>query len=155
MTSPRNTELADDFRDCIACLNDHQVSFVVVGGYAVGWHGALRATGDIDFLYEQTKGNVARLCSALRKFGAPERLIDPKFFLSPGAVTQIGVPPLRIDLLASVTGVTFDAVRAGAVAVELAGLRLLVIGLAELRKNKRSTGRAKDREDLRRLRSVK
>ena len=150
-----NAELADDFRDCIACLNEHQVSFVVVGGYAVGWHGAPRATGDIDFLYEQTKGNVARLCLALRQFGAPERLIDHKFFLPSGAVTQMGVPPLRIDLLASVTGVTFDAIRAGAVAVELAGLRLLVIGLAELRKNKRSTGRAKDREDLRRLRSVK
>ena len=150
-----NAELADDFRDCIACLNDHQVSFVVVGGYAVGWHGAPRATGDIDFLYEQTKDNVARLCAALREFGAPERLIDPRFFLSPGAVTQMGVPPLRIDLLASITGVSFDAVRAGAVAVELDGLRLLVIGLAELRINKRSTGRGKDKEDLKRLRKAK
>ncbi len=153
--APDNAELADDFRDCIECLNDHDVSFVLVGGYAVGWHGVIRATGDIDFLYEQTEDNVDRLCAALRDFGAPEQLVDPGFLLTPDAVTQIGIPPLRIDLLASITGVSFDAVRAGAETVELDGLRLLVIGLPELRINKGATGRAKDRDDLRRLRAAK
>jgi hypothetical protein len=123
-----------------------------VGGYAVGWHGVIRATGDIDFLYEQTEGNVTRLCAALRDFGAPEQFVDPAFLLTPYAVTHIGTPPLRIDLLASITGVSFEAVRAGAEPVELDGLRLLVIGLRELRINKGATGRAKDRDDLRRLR---
>ena len=153
--APDNAELADDFRDCIECLNDHDVSFVLVGGYAVGWHGVIRATGDIDFHYEQTEDNVDRLCAALRDFGAPEQLVDPGFLLTPDAVTQIGIPPLRIDLLASITGVSFDAVRAGAETVELDGLRLLVIGLPELRINKGATGRAKDRDDLRRLRAAK
>lgn len=146
-----NAALADDFRDCIACLNAHQVHFVLVGGYAVGWHGVVRATGDIDFLYEQTEDNVRRLCDALQDFGAPEHVIDPEFLLSPDAVTQIGLEPFRIDLLAAITGVTFDEVRAGAVEIELEGQRLLVIGINELRANKRATGRAKDRDDLRRL----
>lgn len=153
--TPDNAELADDFRDCIECLNDHDVSFVLVGGYAVGWHGVIRATGDIDFLYEQTEDNVDRLCAALRDFGAPEQLVDTGFLLTPDAVTQIGIPPLRIDFLAAITGVSYDAVRAGAETVELDGLRLLVIGLPELRVNKRATGRAKDRDDLRRLRAAK
>lgn len=111
----------------------------------------VRATGDIDFLYEQTVSNVARLCAALRDFGAPMQLIDPKFLLSTDAVTQIGREPLRIDLLAAITGVTFDEVRAGAEEAELDGQRIFVIGINELRTNKRATGRAKDKEDLRRL----
>ena len=74
--SPRNSELSDDFRDCIDALNEHEVSFVLVGGYAVGYHGVVRATGDIEFLYEQTPENVERLCTALQDFGAPEHLID-------------------------------------------------------------------------------
>lgn len=152
---PANSDLAPDFRDCIQCLNDHGVAFVLVGAYAVGWHGVIRATGDIDFLYKPSQDNVARLCAALRDFGAPEALIDPVFLASPNAVTQMGVPPIRIDLLASITGVSFDAVRDGAETVELAGLRLLVMGLRELRINKRAAGRAKDRDDLRRLRAVK
>lgn len=153
--APDNAWLADDFRDCIECLNDHDVSFVLVGGYAVGWHGVIRATGNIDFLYQQTDDNVTRLCAALRDFGAPEQLVDAAFLMTPDAVTQIGLPPLRIDLLASITGVSFDAVCAGAEPVELDGLRLLVIGLPELRINKGATGRAKDRDDLRRLRAAR
>ncbi|GAC1462440.1 MAG: hypothetical protein PVSMB1_13080 [Gemmatimonadaceae bacterium] len=149
-----NASLADDFRDCIEYLNAHRVIFVLVGGYAVGWHGVVRATGDIDFLYDQKAENVARLCAALRDFGAPEHLIDPKFLLSPNAVTQIGRAPLRIDLLAAITGVSFAKVRAGADQVELDGQRLFVIGINELRTNKRATGRAKDKEDLRRLEAV-
>ncbi len=150
-----NAELGADFRDCIQCLNDRGVAFVLVGAYAVGWHGVIRATGDIDFLYEPSRDNVARLCAALRDFGAPPALIDPEFLSSPKAVTQMGVPPIRIDLLASISGVSFNAVRDGADTVELAGFRLLVIGLRELQINKRASGRAKDLDDLRRLRAVK
>ena len=151
---PGNTELADDFRDCIAALNTRAVVFVLVGGFAVGWHGVVRATGDIDFLYKQDPENVARLCKALEDFGAPRHFIDPAFLLSANAVTQIGNPPLRIDLLSAISGVGFHAVRAGAIATELAGERLLIIGLAELLANKRATGRARDRDDVRRLRAA-
>ncbi|HEY5061913.1 MAG TPA: nucleotidyl transferase AbiEii/AbiGii toxin family protein [Gemmatimonadaceae bacterium] len=146
--------LAPDFRDCIASLNAHRVRFVLVGGYALGWHGVIRATGDIDFLYRQTTANVRRLCAALREFGAPEHLIDPPFLLSPNAVTQIGLPPLRIDLLAAISGVSFAEVDAGAHDVEVDGQRLRIIGINELRRNKQAAGRGKDKQDLRGLASA-
>ena len=149
---PRNTgSLADDFRDCIQCLNAHAVVYILVGAYAVGWHGVVRATGDIDFLYQQTPDNVHRLCAALREYGAPPHLIDREFLLSPDAVTQIGTAPLRVDLLASLTGVTFEEVLVSSIPIELDGERLRVIGLDALRKNKQATGRRKDRSDLRDL----
>ncbi len=153
MTANSNdtSALAPDFRDCIEILNAHHVEFVLVGGFAVGWHGVVRATGDIDFLYEQSAGNVERLCAALHEFGAPEPLVDAHFLLSPNAVTQIGNPPLRIDLLSAISGVSFQEVRTGAVEADVGGSRLLIIGLAELRRNKEASGRPKDRQDLRRL----
>lgn len=149
---PNDTStLASDFADCIAVLNAHHVVFILVGGFAVGWHGVVRATGDIDFLYEQTRKNVKRLCKALEEFGAPAHLIDAPFLMSPDAVTQIGNEPFRIDLLSSISGVTFEQVRAGVVKTSIAGQQMLIIGLEELRVNKRATGRVKDQEDLRRL----
>ncbi|MEO8337676.1 MAG: hypothetical protein ABI664_22050, partial [bacterium] len=123
-----NSVLADDFLDCIAVLNAHRVAFVLVGGYAVGWHGVVRATGDIDFLYRQTTSNVTRLCHALREFGAPEHLIDRTFLMTPNACTQIGLPPLRIDLLAAITSVSFAEVKAGAETAQIEGQSLLIIG---------------------------
>ena len=146
--------LADDFRDFVEAMNRNAVRFVLVGGYAVGFHGVVRATGDIDFLYEQTGANIDRLCTALREFGAPDRLIDRNFFLLLDAVTQIGIEPFRIDLLASISGVSFGEVRAGAIQVMLDGQSLLVIGLDELRRNKAATGRTKDKQDLRGLRAA-
>lgn len=151
MLRQRNDQLANDFRDFIKCLDNNDVLFVLVGGYAVGWHGVVRATGDIDFLYERTEDNVERLCAAMRAFGAPENLIDPDFMLLSDAVTQIGHAPLRIDLLAGISGVSFADVRAGAVEAELSGSSMLVIGLNELRTNKAATGRQRDKDDLRRL----
>lgn len=151
MRDSDTTELADDFRDCIDALNDHAVAFVLVGGYAVGWHGVVRATGDIDFLYDPSDSNVDRLCAALDDFGAPPALIDPAFMRREGAVTQLGQPPLRIDFLASITGVSFAEVIAGAHHVDLRGQPLRIIGLRELRKNKAATGRPQDLADLDRL----
>ena len=149
-----NAQLADDFRDCIDALIGYQVNFVLVGAYAVGWHGVVRATGDIDFLYEQSRRNVAALCHALRAFGAPEHLIDETFLLSHNAITQIGLAPLRIDLIGAISGVTFEEVSRGAIPIELEGRSLRVIGLEELRRNKAATGRTKDRDDLRRLDAI-
>ncbi|MEO5568454.1 MAG: nucleotidyltransferase [Gemmatimonadaceae bacterium] len=146
-----NTHLSDDFRDIIAVLSAHRVKFVLVGGYAVGFHGVVRATGDVDFLYERERSNVQSLCAALREFGAPEHLIDEAFLLSPDAVTQMGVPPLRIDLLGEISGVTFAEVWSGAVDSRVDGCKLRIIGLEQLRANKLASGRPKDLLDVRAL----
>ena len=143
--------LADDFRDFLAALSAHRVDAVLVGGYALGVHGVVRATGDIDFLYRRTKANVARLCVALTAFGAPASVIDETALLTPETVTYFGEPPHRIDLLSDISGVTFAEVWRGSVVVELDGTPVRVIGLAELQRNKAATGRAKDAADLRAL----
>ncbi len=140
-----------DFLDFIAEMNAQRVDYVLVGGYAVGVHGVVRATADIDFLYRATPSNVAHLCRALIEFGAPEVIVNPEDLLKPDMVSAFGAPPYRIDLLSSITGVSFDAVWTGSMLVDIAGQPVRVIGLAELRKNKAATGRTKDREDLRLL----
>ena len=150
--APNNT-LPPDFLDFIVCLNERRVDVVLVGGYALGVHGVVRATGDIDFLYRRTKRNVHALCAAMDAFGAPPDLIDEAALMTPDIVTQFGIPPYRIDLLNDIDGVTFGGVWKGASTIALDGQHLRVIGLAELMKNKRATGRRKDQEDVRRLRA--
>ena len=124
---------------------------MLVGGYAVGVHGYVRATTDIDFFYRSTLENVERLMGAMRTFGAPVELVDALHLTAADSVTQMGAPPIRIDLLSSLSGVTFDEALADTIRVEVGGEVLPVIGLAALRQNKRATKRAKDRDDLRHL----
>jgi len=146
-----NTALSADFLDLVVCLNEHSVDFVLVGGYALGVHGVVRATGDIDLLYRRTKAAVRRLCEAMEDFGAPPEVIDAASLLTPQIVTQFGKPPYRIDLLNEIDGVSFDEVWAGATSVTIQGQQIRVIGRKELRANKTATGRKRDADDVRKL----
>lgn len=141
----------EDFLDFIRALNAHAVEFMLVGGYAVGMYGHVRATADIDFFYRCTDENVKRLMRAMTMFGAPAELIDAQHLAARNAVTQMGAPPIRIDLLSSISGVTFEQAATDVVRVEIAGETLPVIGIAALRANKQATKRRKDRDDLRHL----
>lgn len=147
--------LSPDFLDFIACLNQRQVDAVLVGGYALGIHGIIRATADIDFLYRRTKETVHRLCAAMEDFGAPAHVIDAAALMTPEMVTQLGHPPHRIDLLSAIDGVSFEEVWRGAEKIEIEGHGVRVIGLDALRKNKAATGRPKDLEDLKMLRQAR
>ena len=140
-----------DFIDFIHALNEHGVEYVLVGGYAVGMYGHVRATTDIDFFYRRTPENITRLVAAMTAFGAPTHLIDSDHLATENRVTAFGAPPTRVDLLSSISGVTFEQAEAGAVVIEIAGERLPVIGLHELRANKQASGRKKDRDDLKQL----
>ena len=150
-----NDVLSADFFDFIICLNERGVDVVLIGGYALGIHGVIRATGDIDFLYRRTKKNVRRLCRAMDDFGAPPEVIDVDALMIPEIVTQFGQPPHRIDLLNTVDGVGFDQVWRGATFMTIQGQKVRVIGLAELQLNKAATGRKRDADDARRLMSVR
>lgn len=140
-----------DFLDFIRALNMHAVEYMLVGGYAVGMYGYVRATTDIDFFYRSTSENIERLMRAMTMFGAPAELIDAHHLAAADAVTQMGAPPIRIDLLSSLSGVTFEQAVTETIRVEIADEILPVIGLAALRQNKRATKRPKDRDDLRHL----
>jgi predicted nucleotidyltransferase len=139
--------LNSDFKEFAELLNARSVDYLVVGGYALAAHGHPRYTGDIDFWVRPTADNIARLLSVLNDFGFASLGIAAADFAT-DTVVQLGQPPRRIDLLTSIDGVEFEACFARRERVELAGVRLNIIGLEDFKTNKRSTGRLKDLADL-------
>jgi len=121
---------------------------MVVGGYAVSFHSRPRATGALDLWVEPTAANAARVSRALRTFGAPLQELTQADLTQPDVVYQIGVPPRRIDLLTSLTGLSFDEAWADRTSGLLGGLEVPFIGRKSLIRNKRALGRARDLADL-------
>jgi predicted nucleotidyltransferase len=145
--------LNEDFRDLLVALAREGVEFLIVGAYAIAFHGIPRTTGDIDVFVRPAAGNAARTWKALVAFGAPleANAVTESDFAVPGAVYQIGLPPRRIDVMTEISGVDFEEAWASRVATELDGVRVHFIGKDALLKNKRAAGRAKDLADLERL----
>jgi hypothetical protein len=143
-------ELNADFIDLLRALLDAEVEFILVGAHALAAHGILRATGDLDVLVSPTKANARRVIAALRAFGAPLQShgITQADFEAPDSVYQIGLPPQRIDVLTSISGVPFAEAAADRIEVDLAGMKIPCLGRAALLKNKRATGRPKDLLDV-------
>jgi hypothetical protein len=140
-------KLQKDLREFIALLNSQKVDYVVVGGHAVAYHGYPRFTGDIDFLVRPTTENAQKVMAALEGFGFGAIGISANDFTREGQVVQLGRPPNRIDLLTSISGVSFDEVWSGRVRLDLDGDPVFLIGADQLLHNKRSTGRLKDMAD--------
>jgi hypothetical protein len=136
-----------DFKEFAELLNAHGVEYLVVGGYALAAHGHPRYTGDIDFWVRPAAENLKRLLVALGEFGFGSlglRIAD----FGNDSVVQLGQPPRRIDLLTAIDGVDFAACFERREEVELAGVRLNIIGLEDFKANKRASGRLKDMADL-------
>jgi hypothetical protein len=148
--------LNEDFRDLLVLLADAGVEFVVVGAYALAFHGAPRASGDIDLFVRPSAVNAERVFDVLVRFGAPLRAagVTAADFAQPGAVYQIGLPPRRIDLLTEISGVTFDEAWASRVPAEVDGRTVSFMGRETLIKNKEASGRLKDVADVARLRKI-
>jgi hypothetical protein len=141
--------LAKDYADMISELNRFEVDYVVVGAYAMSVFGYTRATGDIDILSNPEEHNVEKLWLALEAFGAPLSEVTKEDFLKEGTVFQIGIAPLRIDILTSIDGVNFDNIQIEHHITD--GLKIPYIDLQSLIKNKRSTGRLRDLADCEEL----
>lgn len=120
---------------------------MVVGAYALAAHGHPRGTGDIDIWVRPSAENGQRFFRAMAKFGAPLSGIAPEEFAAEGMEFQVGLAPLRIDILTSITGVAFDEAWSNRVSIDLAGSKTDVIGRDDLLRNKQATGRAKDAVD--------
>jgi hypothetical protein len=142
-----------DFKDLLLCLAREHVEYVLVGAYALAFHGVPRATGDIDVLVRPSRDNAERVWRALRAFGAPLSTagVEPGDFAAPGRVYQIGLPPRRVDILTSISGVAFDEAWASRVEAELEGATVPFLGRDALITNKRASGRMKDLADVERL----
>jgi len=143
--------LTDDFREFLRLLNAHRVEYIVVGGYAVGLHGYPRATIDLDVWVRASVENADRIVDALLAFGFASVLPDPAVFLSERTIIRFGLPPFRIELMTSISGVSFDACAPRAVRVDLGDVVAPFISLEDLRMNKRASGRHKDLNDLENL----
>jgi hypothetical protein len=149
-------DVNEDFVDMLTALTAHQVDFLVVGAYALAAHGFPRATGDIDIFVAPTIENAERVYRALLDFGARVSAhgVTAKDFESKGAVYQIGLPPRRIDLLTSISGVEYEEAAEHALHGHVGPCSIRFIGRAALIKNKLSTGRTKDRANVEQLASL-
>ncbi len=135
-------------------LNSVRVEYLLIGGYAVGYYGYPRATADLDIWVAISDKNAAKLIQTLRRFGFAMPNLIPELFLRSDRIIRFGEPPLRIEILTTVSGVTFDDCFARRTRVTFDGLRVNLIGLEDLKKNKAASGRPKDLDDLQALEQV-
>ena len=141
-------ELQPDYRDLLALLNAHSVEFIIVGGYALAFHGAPRFTGDLDILIRANPENADRVMRALEEFGFGSTGLKAEDFLSPDKVVQLGVPPVRVDLLTSLTGVGWEEAFSGRVPSKYGDVPVYFMGREQFVANKRALGRKRDLADL-------
>ena len=141
-------QLPKDWREFVESLNSHGVEYVIVGAFALPFHGFPRYTGDIDILVRRSRENAGRLEAALAAFGFASAGIPAEEFLEADRVIQLGVAPNRIDLLTTITGVDFEEVWQNRVISELDGLAVAFIDRASLIRNKKATGRTQDLADV-------
>lgn len=137
-----------DFLEMLSALYGTGADYLVVGAHALAAHGRPRATGDLDLWVRPTPQNADRVYRALQQFGAPLRDLTTTDLVTPDLVFQIGVPPVRIDILTSISGVDFEECWRNRISVPIAGLQVPVIGRAEFIRNKRASGRPRDLADV-------
>ena len=141
-------DIQPDFRELLESFNVHEVEYLVVGGFALAFHGAPRFTGDLDLFVRPDAANARRVLTALVAFGFGDVGLTVEDFQRDDSVVQLGVPPVRVDLLTSLSGLTWEeAFRCRTLGV-LGGVEVSFLGRDQFVLNKRSTGRAKDLADL-------
>ena len=140
--------LAGDFKEFLKLLNSNSVEYLLIGGYAVGVYGYVRATNDLDVWIDRTAENAVRIERAIREFGFAAAELTSGLFLAPNNVVRMGVPPIRIEILTSISGVEFEPCYAEREMVRIEDVLVPLISLARLRQNKAASGRAKDLADL-------
>ncbi len=140
-------ELNPDFQEFLQSFTDHDVRFLIVGGYALAAHGHPRYTKDIDIWIWTDPSNCERVVSAVEEFGFGGLGLTSTDFQDPDVVVQLGREPQRIDILTFATGLVFDEAYEHRVLIEVGGLQVPFISVADLRTNKLATGRLRDRAD--------
>ena len=141
-------EVQKDFREFLELLNEHEVKFIIVGGYALAFHGAPRFTGDIDVFVKPDHENAKRILNALADFGFSSLDITIDDFQDQNKVIQLGLPPVRIDLITSISGVTWEEADASKEPGLFGDVSVSYIGKKQFIFNKRASGRKKDLADL-------
>ena len=140
-----------DFEELLRLLEEHGVEYMIVGGYAVAYHGYPRFTKDIDVFFQMSEDNVGRLRQALITFGFREEDLPLEAFLTAGNVLTFGAVPTRVDLINEIDGITFEEARPNVVRGNYGGVKVTFIGFDDLVKNKKATPRTKDKGDVEEL----
>ena len=141
-------EVQQDFRDLLALFSAHKVEYLVIGAHALAYHGAPRYTGDMDLLVRPNPENAHRILKALETFGFASAGLTAEDFTVPDKVIQLGVAPVRIDIVTSITGVSWEEAAAGRVQGNYGDIVVYFIGRKEFIRNKQALGRKKDQADL-------
>lgn len=141
-------EVQRDFKELLALLNEHRVEYLIVGAYALAFHGAPRYTGDLDILVKADKQNAERILAALHDFGFADLDLKPADFEAPEMVIQLGVAPVRVDIITSLTGVDWEQAYSGRVRGKYGDVGVDYLGREQFIANKRAVGRKRDLADL-------
>jgi len=146
-----NVNLPPDFKEFLKLLNAHQVEYLLIGGYAVAYHGYPRATADMDIWIATHPQNTRKIVIVLKEFGFDLPGLTAELFQKKDQIIRMGVPPVRIEIATSISGVTFAECYASRVVDVLDEVEVNLIDLAHLKINKKAAGRHKDLDDLENL----
>jgi hypothetical protein len=145
-------EFQKDFEDLCVLLNGRKVEYVIVGGYALAFHGAPRFTGDLDIFIRPTEDNVSKLLAALNDFGFGEAQVQPCDLLQHGKILELGRQPVQVHIMASISGVSWEQAWESRQSGTYGSAAICFLGRDAFIRNKRATGRAKDLADIEALR---
>jgi predicted nucleotidyltransferase len=145
------THLPSDFKGFLKLLNAHQVEYLLIGGYAVGYYGYPRATADMDIWIAANPANADRIVAVLKEFGFDPAELSPQLFLKEWQIIRLGVPPVRIEIATMISGVNFSECYEQRIEDELDGVKVNLISLNHLKLNKKASGRHQDLADLENL----
>jgi predicted nucleotidyltransferase len=140
--------LPQDFKDFLKLLNSKNVEYLVIGGYAVSYHGHPRSTGDMDVWVAVTPTNAQRIVEVLHEFGFNEKNVSVELFLTQNQIIRFGIPPIRIEIMTSISGVEFADCYRSRITDIVDGVPVNLINLDDLKRNKKAAGRHKDLGDL-------
>lgn len=143
--------LPKDFSEFLKLLNSKQIEYLLIGGWAVGYYGYPRATGDMDIWVSTTKENAVKVTQVFKEFGFDVPELSTEIFTKENQVTRIGVPPLRIEVITTISGVTFEECFPNRKTVLLDDVKINLISLEDLKKNKAASKRYRDLDDLEKL----
>lgn len=146
-----NQVLPTDFKEFLKLLNDHAVEYLLIGGYAVGFHGYPRTTADLDVWVAVSEPNAGKLMQVFRCFGMVSDELNEALFTAPGNIVRMGVAPVRIEVLNEIDGVSFAECFARRLVEQIDDVPVNLIALDDLRRNKQASGRYKDLDDLEHL----
>jgi len=143
--------LPSDFKEFLQLLNSHQVKYLLIGGYAVGYYGYPRATGDMDVWVAISPQNAESLVAVLKEFGFAVPDLSIELFLKREQIIRMGIPPMRLEILTTISGVSFEECYAERTIDVIDGVKINFINLSHLKINKKASGRHKDLNDLENL----